>query len=462
MKTTEPTKIVQFRVDLDFIKPPIWRRILVQDKMTLLELHDVIQDVFDWTNSHLHEFTFNDARYSDPANDTYGEFDLLDEAKFKLRDLNLTEGARIVYLYDFGDSWRHSLVVEKILPFEKGMQLPQCTAGKRSCPPEDVGGPGGYQFFLKAIRDPQHKEHDQYLEWIGGDFDPEEFDLQAANRRLRERADQKLGWGGPLSSPETEAAQIKRMDAANWQALQTHDHEETAKALALRLDVVTFLEYIQENKVTGTQSTGNLPRKAIDAIAPRFVHPPALESRFGDVVFRYQTEVEVWPLFFIHALARGAELIRGGPGRRWTLTSAGEHFLGLPAVAQVWTLLDCWWNRMNWRIAYSEDLPSDSFQEWAAPTAAAQLAALPAGDPQPFEAFADQLIEAAGWKLPKQVSDRAQIEFREAILYMVFEPLENFGVLTTPREKDYSRLQDTQPWISFSLTGFGLALLKSI
>ncbi len=184
MKSPELAKVYQFKVMLNGIRPPVWRRILVSDKSTLLDLHNVIQDVFGWLDYHLHEFTINDICYGDQADDEFGEFHIQDEAKVKLRKLNLKEGSRFSYEYDFGDSWGHTLILEKILPLEKGMKLPQCIKGKRACPPEDVGGAWGYEGFLEAIRDPHHEDHASFLEWIGGEFDPEAFDLDAVNQLL--------------------------------------------------------------------------------------------------------------------------------------------------------------------------------------------------------------------------------------------------------------------------------------
>lgn len=88
------------------------------------------------------------------------------------------------YEYDFGDSWQHRIEVEKVLPPEPGVRYPRCLAGKRACPPEDVGGIFGYEEFLQAIRSPKHPEHEAMLEWAGGAFDPEAFDLQGVNEQL--------------------------------------------------------------------------------------------------------------------------------------------------------------------------------------------------------------------------------------------------------------------------------------
>src|SRR3972149_3664448 len=84
--------------------------------------------------------------------------------------------AKFMYEYDFGDSWEHEILVEKILPPDPQMKHPVCLKGKGACPPEDVGGVWGYAEFLRAIRDPEHSEHDEYLEWVGDEFDPKAFD----------------------------------------------------------------------------------------------------------------------------------------------------------------------------------------------------------------------------------------------------------------------------------------------
>ena len=81
------------------------------------------------------------------------------------------------YTYDFGDNWEHKIPLEKILPRDKNIEYPACIAGKRACPPEDCGGIWGYEEFLEAINNPDHEEHEEMLEWVGGEFDPEHFDV---------------------------------------------------------------------------------------------------------------------------------------------------------------------------------------------------------------------------------------------------------------------------------------------
>lgn len=180
-----PKNIYQIKVTLKDSKPPIWRRILVADTTTLLKLHDILQTVMGWTNSHLHHFIINDEFYGEPMDDEFGDMGTKNEARYKLNQLVSGKGFRFRYEYDFGDSWLHDLVVEKILPAEKGAQYPVCIAGKRACPPEDVGGVWGYEDFLEAISNPKHPEHKEMLEWAGGEFDPERFDLDEVNEGLR-------------------------------------------------------------------------------------------------------------------------------------------------------------------------------------------------------------------------------------------------------------------------------------
>jgi hypothetical protein len=88
------------------------------------------------------------------------------------------------YTYDFGDNWDHLVTVEKTVDADSAAKYPRCTAGKRACPPEDCGGPWSYDDFLQAINDPKHEDHEHLLEWVGGEFDPEEFDLNEVNKKL--------------------------------------------------------------------------------------------------------------------------------------------------------------------------------------------------------------------------------------------------------------------------------------
>jgi len=168
-------------ITLRGIRPPVWRRVQVPGAIRLAAFHEVIQTVFGWTDSHLHQFRIDCTSYGQP--------DDFDEAVEDESGVTLAKalGARIkrfLYVYDFGDNWEHDVVVENIVAGNSGSEGPLCRGGRRHRPPEDCGGPSGYQNFLEAIRNPGHEKHDAMLEWVGGSFDTEAFDLAAVSRAL--------------------------------------------------------------------------------------------------------------------------------------------------------------------------------------------------------------------------------------------------------------------------------------
>lgn len=175
--------IYRIKVTLDHIQPPIWRRIEVPRNIKLGKLHRVLQEVMGWTNSHMHAFRVGRETYGTSIPDI-PDYEIKDERNVRL-DAIAQEGDSIIYEYDFGDGWEHTLKIEKALPAEPGVRHPRCTAGKRACPPEDCGGPYGYEHVLEVLRDPKHEEHEEMLEWLPPDYDPEAFDLDRANKVLK-------------------------------------------------------------------------------------------------------------------------------------------------------------------------------------------------------------------------------------------------------------------------------------
>lgn len=177
--------VYQIKVTLRGTKPPIWRRIHVQSDTTLAELHVVLQVVMGWYDAHLHQFIVGQTYFGEPHPDYFDYVDMHDESQFSLNQIVAGEKFKFRYEYDFGDSWEHDLLVEKMLPPEPGQHYPVCIKGRGACPPEDVGGVWGYYAFLEAIQNPEHPEHEDYLVWIGDDFDPADFDLEEVNQALR-------------------------------------------------------------------------------------------------------------------------------------------------------------------------------------------------------------------------------------------------------------------------------------
>jgi pRiA4b ORF-3-like protein len=179
---------VQLRVSIGRIEPQIWRRLLVPLGFNLRELHLVLQAAFGWTNAHLHEFEIGGLRFGDAhiADEGEGPEDghAFEEMEVRLRDFTREPGTRFSYVYDMGDNWVHTVCLEKRVALELAPKLATCTGGARARPPEDVGGPSGYQDFLEALLDPAHEEHRQMKRWAGGHFDPEWFDLDLINGDL--------------------------------------------------------------------------------------------------------------------------------------------------------------------------------------------------------------------------------------------------------------------------------------
>ena len=179
-------KVYQLRVELEGIVPPVWRRIVVPGSMTLPKLHDLLQLVMGWMDSHLHSFTISNHTYSRSLEDgDLAEMKMLDESRHTLVELLGDSVTTFIYEYDFGDGWGHRIDIEAVMKPEPDRQYPLCLAAARAAPPEDVGGVPGYQEFLDAIGTPDHEEHDSMLTWIGGAFDPAGFDLNTINRTLR-------------------------------------------------------------------------------------------------------------------------------------------------------------------------------------------------------------------------------------------------------------------------------------
>ncbi|GDY22918.1 hypothetical protein LBMAG56_42650 [Verrucomicrobiota bacterium] len=189
--------IYQLQVVLLDSDPPIWRRLQVPGDATLAWLHAVLQVAIGWTNSHLHQFRVGEDTYSDSRPD-FGGYEeapkILAASKFTLRQVAPREQDAFLYEYDFGDSWAHEIMVEKILPPAVAAAGPApvralCLDGARACPPEDCGGIGGYEDLLKILKNRKHPEHQSMKEWLGRPFDAAAFDVAKTNLWLR-----KLKW----------------------------------------------------------------------------------------------------------------------------------------------------------------------------------------------------------------------------------------------------------------------------
>lgn len=181
--------LYQLKVTLRYSDPAIWRRFLVPAELTLVYLHQAIQIAFGWDGSHMHGFHHGRISYGpvrEDPNDFFsmaGDFDR-DEEAIPLTELLRKPKDKLRYEYDYGDSWSHEIVLEKVLPNDQGTASVLCLEGKRAAPVDDCGGISGFEYLIEAHADPKHEDHQQALEWLGDDFDPEHVDLEKINNAL--------------------------------------------------------------------------------------------------------------------------------------------------------------------------------------------------------------------------------------------------------------------------------------
>jgi hypothetical protein len=180
--------VMQAKITIQDIEPPIWRRILLPLNLNLAQLHAVIQAAFAWTDRHLHQFIIGGLIYGEPEfnadyQDTCRTFEA---AEVRLRDFNIyhLRDPSFIYHYDFGDDWIHLIEIEGLIPQDDNLTQPLCIAGERHRPPEDVGGPLGYAEFLTAWHDKTHPDHKRYRSWAGRSFYPERFDIDITNKLI--------------------------------------------------------------------------------------------------------------------------------------------------------------------------------------------------------------------------------------------------------------------------------------
>lgn len=167
------------------IAPPIWRTLLVPESFNFAQMHELIQAAFGWTDSHLHHFILGGLVVGAPEFDDEGKTLEAEDIRLSQLLLHALDDPKILYEYDFGDSWRHWIAFERMVAVVKAEPYPQLIDGARARPPEDVGGPPGYQEFLEAWRDPKHEDHKANRTWAGRSFDPEAFDIEKIQKAIR-------------------------------------------------------------------------------------------------------------------------------------------------------------------------------------------------------------------------------------------------------------------------------------
>ena len=183
------------RISLRYLQPEIWRLIRVPHDIRMDRLDQVVQIAFGWTNSHMHQFHLINGEgkitgyVGKPDPDSPGVFlgrrpPTQDETKRLLKNFLEKPGDRIGYEYDFGDSWLHDITLAAVHEQTARLTSPLCLDGARAGPPEDCGGPPGFEHLLEVLKKPRHREYVEMRDWLGDEFDPAAFDLAGSNRAL--------------------------------------------------------------------------------------------------------------------------------------------------------------------------------------------------------------------------------------------------------------------------------------
>jgi hypothetical protein len=185
--------VYQLKISLNGIRPPIWRRVAVPSDITFHDLHTVIQITMGWEDYHLYEFETDHMIIDIPDEVDFfpARKEKLDAQTTKLYEIITEEKQKLTYTYDFGDHWEHTITVEKIETRPDKLEHPVCLKGKRACPPEDIGGIYGYMEIVSMLKEEHpdsyiQKEIESFTEWYGGDYDPEHFDVEMVNERLKQ------------------------------------------------------------------------------------------------------------------------------------------------------------------------------------------------------------------------------------------------------------------------------------
>ena len=97
----------------------------------MLALHDIIQVTVGWTDSHLFEFVVGDRVYSEPLpDDELFERKVYNAAGIRLRTLIGRGVERLLYVYDFGDDWRHDVIIEDVRDGAPDIDYPAFVAAR--------------------------------------------------------------------------------------------------------------------------------------------------------------------------------------------------------------------------------------------------------------------------------------------------------------------------------------------
>lgn len=455
-------KVIFLKISLDFIKPEIYRRIMFPARMTLLDLHHIIQFCFGWENSHLFIFQIKDMAFVNSSDWEEDAYRYQDAGIATLADLipkHVGAGDKFSYEYDLGDGWRHTILVEKLEKDEEDIIMPVCIDGKRAGPPEDFGGPFMYQNYLESRQNPQNPDFNDEMIWIPEGFDPEKIDIGKLNKKILKDY--------PIHTLEHESSWVTEVSyyspfndfSSDWTKDATDDEKKYAEELPFRRDLVTMMNYLQDHRVKGTKATGNFPLKHIRAMTVQFVNPPVLDEELGGRVYKLRTEDEVPDLVFIHTFANTAQLILGGEDLEWHLSFLGDKFLKQAPHEQVWYMIKSWFERLNWFYwhpwaDYEGLIDHNEFE--------GLIVDILLSYPPQEEINIKQLVKDLDKKHPNWIrfprrEDQAMNK-KHFLINVVLDPLNKLGI--TDMEREDVPISPKYFVYDFQMTDFGQSIIK--
>jgi hypothetical protein len=182
--------VYQFKIMLENVRPSVWRRIQVPAEYSMWDLSVAIVNAMGWSGGHLHGFRTLEQRgdrrgetlhIGIPIEGSGSTQERILRDKSMMRWFALPQKIKMKHEYDYGDGWKHMVVLEKIISAGAGIEYPRCSGGKRSCPPDNCGGPWGYMNLLRVQQDgPKNQDERDMLVGFAADWgrwDPNLFVL---------------------------------------------------------------------------------------------------------------------------------------------------------------------------------------------------------------------------------------------------------------------------------------------
>lgn len=440
-------KVLTIKITLNDSTREIWRRFQVLDTMTLGKLHDVIQIVMGWHDSHLHEFEQGKKRYSKPDPEDYYDPmvpQAINEDETGVDEVLKRKRQKLKYIYDMGDNWGHTLILEDISNPVPEQFYPNCLEGENACPPEDCGGAWGYHNLLEALADPEHDDHEMFIEWIDPAFDASKFDLNEVNEVLKDFENYRSGWdrfengqAGWVDVNGLTPEQVSALVYSDWTAesaglqCNTRLALENADTAEIFHNTRIFLNALIETGGTKTTGKGNLNRKFVAEVINTMRWPKGFREeawRFNKVL----NEEDVSELNVINLVCHLAGLTRKYKGQL-VATKKARALLADDQAGELYALLFLthmrvynlgYWDRMpdypavQQTLGYSFYILGEEADIWASVPELSKKMFLPS--------VAAEMVDPMGY-----------IDPAELILIMrVLRPLVRFGLIEGKNAKD--------------------------